>query len=687
MLYHSHSTEQALDSLKSSTSGLSRDEAENRQHRAHKRQHRKYMSERWQVVSNIHVVFLLVILLTTVVAAVYISELAIATVLFITLIIYASLLVILAVMLRKRRTVLDSSSQHVVKVLRDGMETYLLAKEIVIGDVVFVKRGDSIYHTGRIIEATELYVDELTATGNERLSKKQTHAENSHTPREMRRNMIYEGSHVTQGSGVYVVTAVEHPALQYQHTISPRMTSLYDKKATFVALFVFLSSLSLAIGVFYYYIIQHQQLIPEYLLLFIAVAATSTLNIIFVARSVVLLHLGILGKQNLQVPSLLSLEKLHALKNLVITTKDITTPQLYVHSAITPRGTKLSHDAIADVIVKHDNLFASPSDSALAKHIDIHATRKPLVSLPFDHRYQLSGNIQHHAAGYQLHIKGNPDKILERTILSEKNRELAERHVLSLASEGYHVLAIASTTLHEPIANFADLPTKAKFDLLGFVALERELISDIAKNVNRIRSLQTDVRLQTNEHPEAAYHIAKSAGIASHIEQVWSAHYLHKIPAHILDSINDLYVFSRASPDQVEQLISALKYQGLVGATLASSHHSKKQVATLTISAQSEPQNIKLASELLLEDTKLPTIYQALQRINITVVNLRIALYISVMMAGILVIATYILVLSSHLISTVYLYISALAVCIITPILLLIVIRYTTKSHERSIKS
>jgi len=69
---------------------------------------------------------------------------------------------------RKASNIMDSFKNMVpdkANVLRDGKQSTILAKEIVVGDIVFVKGGDRIPADIRIIEASGMKVDNSSLTG------------------------------------------------------------------------------------------------------------------------------------------------------------------------------------------------------------------------------------------------------------------------------------------------------------------------------------------------------------------------------------------------------------------------------------------------------------------------------------------------------------------------------------------
>lgn len=101
---------------------------------------------------------------------------------------------------------LKKLSEPAVRVRRNGTETILPSRELVPGDVVFIEAGDSITADGRLLIAENLKINESTLTGE---SDPQTKTEKTlnrkNIPAADQDNMVFSGTLVTEGTGLYVV--------------------------------------------------------------------------------------------------------------------------------------------------------------------------------------------------------------------------------------------------------------------------------------------------------------------------------------------------------------------------------------------------------------------------------------------------------------------------------------------------
>ncbi len=95
-----------------------------------------------------------------------------------------------------------------VYVRRGAAVQEMSATELVPGDIVLIEAGDRIPADGRVIEAVGLRVDEAALTGESEPVDKTIHPlADPSIPLADRRNMVYMGTLVVAGRGVFVVTA------------------------------------------------------------------------------------------------------------------------------------------------------------------------------------------------------------------------------------------------------------------------------------------------------------------------------------------------------------------------------------------------------------------------------------------------------------------------------------------------
>ena len=94
------------------------------------------------------------------------------------------------------------------RVLRDGEERRILAEELVPGDLMLLSEGDRISADGRLVEVSELRIDQSTLTGESHAVRKTNEAilQSDLAYAELP-NLVFAGTSVTTGTGKAVVFA------------------------------------------------------------------------------------------------------------------------------------------------------------------------------------------------------------------------------------------------------------------------------------------------------------------------------------------------------------------------------------------------------------------------------------------------------------------------------------------------
>jgi len=93
------------------------------------------------------------------------------------------------------------------RILRDGREQLVEAREVVPGDIFVLEAGDAVLADARLLDGTALQIAEAVLTGESAPVTKALLPLAPDTPLADRRNMVYAGTHVTAGRARAVVVA------------------------------------------------------------------------------------------------------------------------------------------------------------------------------------------------------------------------------------------------------------------------------------------------------------------------------------------------------------------------------------------------------------------------------------------------------------------------------------------------
>jgi Ca2+-transporting ATPase len=116
-----------------------------------------------------------------------------------------------------------------VRVVRDGREGIIEARDLVPGDVLLLAAGDQVGADARLIEAAALEATEAALTGESLPVLKHTEVLPKDSGLSDRKNMIYSGTHLTAGRGRAVVVAT---GLQTEVGKIARMTATAEEPKT-----------------------------------------------------------------------------------------------------------------------------------------------------------------------------------------------------------------------------------------------------------------------------------------------------------------------------------------------------------------------------------------------------------------------------------------------------------------------
>jgi len=93
------------------------------------------------------------------------------------------------------------------RVLRDGIEEIIPAREVVPGDIVLLESGDRVPADGQLLEIVDLKTDEAVLTGESTPVEKIVGTVDERTPVADRKNSVFMATHVIYGRGKAVITS------------------------------------------------------------------------------------------------------------------------------------------------------------------------------------------------------------------------------------------------------------------------------------------------------------------------------------------------------------------------------------------------------------------------------------------------------------------------------------------------
>jgi len=207
--WHALATNDCLADLESTTTGLTSEQAEERQlSYGFNQLVEGKKTSLLTVFFNQFRDFMIIVLLAATLISGLLGEFSDAITIVAIIVLNGVLGFVQEMRAEKSLSALKELTAPVARVRRDGLVESIAAKWLVPGDVILLENGDKVPADGRILHATGLDVEESSLTGESVPASKQAHLlVEVLAPIGDRRNMVYMGTLVTRGKAEAVVTS------------------------------------------------------------------------------------------------------------------------------------------------------------------------------------------------------------------------------------------------------------------------------------------------------------------------------------------------------------------------------------------------------------------------------------------------------------------------------------------------
>lgn len=507
-------------------------------------------------------------------------------------------------------------------VIRNGEEIRIPDYEVVAGDILVLREGNSIPADSRIIENNNLKVNEASLTGeSEVILKTSNKLVNPELKIADQKNMVFKGTHVTSGQAKAVVVRTG-----LKTVIGKISRQLVDLKMD-VPLKKNIDNLSklivVAIGIisliFFIYGLYIGYGLEEIFLLVVAIAVSAIPEGLPVVVTLVLAT-GVwrMSQKKVLVKKLQAVEALGQANVIAVDkTGTITKNQMMIEHIYTldkeitisgdgynPKGFATFQDKKIDV-KKDKNLdmimkslvftatadieyseeknqwnlkFGDPTEASmvsLGKKFgyeikDLESNHKKIVEFPFELETKHHSTINEFGNKNILSVVGSPEVILSKVSqvlvdgkhkrASKKDLDCINKQLNYYSKNGYRVLAVG-------IKNNPDLnldPHKLpNLTFVGFVAILDAIRNDVYESVNTVKDAGMKVVMITGDHVGTAKAIAKKVGIYKDGDNVMTGIDLNSLSdKELIEKLENTSVFARVTPKDKLRIIELYKEKG-----------------------------------------------------------------------------------------------------------------------------
>jgi len=477
-------------------------------------------------------------------------------------------------------------------VVRDGVVRTISAGALVCGDIVLISEGNRVPADMRLVDSSNLTVDESMLTGESATIPKFVGAADEvqlESPGTESRSHVFSGTLVTQGTarGQVVATGVRSAlgrigaslaAISTDPTPIQRETRGVVKRVAVVGLV-----LAAVLALLYWYLrgdwlhgvlagltfamaILPEEL-PVVLTIFLGLGAWRLARENVLARRIPAIEL-------LGATTLLCVDKTGTLTMNRMAVRTIWTEAATFDTATAgnePLDESLHGVLEFAVLASHRRAF-DPMESAISD-----SGRRLLANTEHLHNnwtllsdYPLSKEMLAMSRVWQspdlrarmIAAKGAPESIIDLCHLDTARSGIITQQVERMAEEGLRVLGVARAIFDQ--STLPGSQHEFDFEFLGLVALEDPVRPDVPAAIGQCRLAGIRVVMITGDHPATAISIARQAGLASEGSAISGAELAAMSDVELADRLADTDVFCRVQPAQKLRLVQAFQGRGEV---------------------------------------------------------------------------------------------------------------------------
>ena len=504
---------------------------------------------------------------------------------------------------RKSLESLKKLSAPVAQVLRDGKSQEIPAAKVVPGDIVLLDAGSLVAADGRLLECYNLQVNESSLTGESLPVEKRAGVEDvAGIPLGDQYNMVFAGSLVTGGRGVFVVTAT---GMETELGKIARLMNMAKEKKTplQVSLDQFsthLAALILGICVLVFGLSLYRGTSVLESLMFAVALAVAAIPEALGSIVTIVQAMGTqqMAREHAIIKDLKAVESLGCVsvicsdKTGTLTQNRMTVEQVLVDGRVLQPGQLRLYDPVQryflygavldnDAVVQGDVCTGDPTEAALlamALRADVspEALRREmprLGELPFDSGRKRMSTLHWCDGICVLFTKGAPDVLLERTdqiltksgvrpMTPEQKKQIRQQNE-SWAAGGLRVLAVAYRPLEQMQACSLELEDSCIF--LGIAAMLDPPRPESKPAVLTAKKAGIRPVMITGDHPVTALAVAEKTGILEAGDLAVTGPGLDQMTDGELDrKLEYISVYARVSPEHKIRIVEAWQRQGRI---------------------------------------------------------------------------------------------------------------------------
>lgn len=573
--------------------------------------------------------FLVLILIGAALVSIFVGEVQDAVVILAIVIVNAFLGLYQEGRAQKSLDALKKMASPNAKVVRNGRTEVIPSSNLVPGDLVLLDAGDIIPADLRLVESSNLKIEEASLTGESVPVEKKS---NSHFETDIslgdRLNMAYMSTIVTYGRGKGIVVGTGHDteigkiATMIQ-TFEEETTPL-QKKLNQLGKFLGITTIIVCLAVFGIGMLQGREILEMFMVSISLAVAAIPEGLPAIVTIVLAIGMNKMVKRNAIVKKLLAVETLGTTtvicsdKTGTLTQNEMTVVKVYTDGKILditgggydPVGEFKHNNETIDtstigdletllsisILTNDSNLEKSdevykiigdPTEGALVtlagkaniKKNEINKTYPRIEEIPFDSERKMMSTFHENYIPEKIvsFTKGAPDIIIDRcSHISINNKvvpftEKLKSEVLSVNSKfsrnALRVLAFAYKEYDNLPEDISPDNNEINMIFVGLTGMIDPPRTEAKEAIKLCKQAGIKTVMITGDFKDTAFAIAKELGMAETEDQAMMGDELNNISDEELrEIVKRVKVYARVSPEHKVRIISALKANGDVTA-------------------------------------------------------------------------------------------------------------------------
>ena len=551
---------------------------------------------------------------------------------------------------------LKKLSEHAAKVVRDGKEQVIPARELVPGDIVIIETGDYISADLRLIEAVNLKSQESSLTGESvPVEKEVAPIEGTEVGVGDRINMLFSSSLITYGRGKAIVvetgmnTEVGKIAGMLNET--EKQETPLQRRLNKLGKTLGIAALAICAVIFVIGILQGKGIIDMFMTAVSLAVAVIPEGLVAVSTIVLAIGVQKMVKKNAIVKKLPAVETLGSStvicsdKTGTLTQNKMTVEKIFCNDVITDLlKTETSEDfkkLVYNCMLCNDSrmletgeLAGDPTETALidmAFKLDytqnIYRENPRVEEVPFDSDRKLMTTVNQNNGKYIVYTKGGVDELLRicnSYLFKGEVKYNLDEYAKWIRDNNEHMAVEALRVLAFGYKEMDHMPSKEEMKtiesgltFIGMVGMIDPPREEAKKAVEKCKSAGIKTVMITGDHKVTAVAIAKKLGILENDDEALTGIELEKMSDEDLTkNVRKYSVYARVSPEHKVRIVKAWQANGEVVAMTGDGVNDSPALKTSDIGCAMGKVGTEVAKEaadVILTDDNFATIVSAVE--------------------------------------------------------------------------